>query len=241
MHNIIIRKSDERGFFNHDWLKTYHTFSFSEYYDEQFMNYHSLMVINDDTIKPNTGFGLHPHKNMEIITYVLSGTLTHSDNLGNKEEIKAGCFQVMSAGTGIVHGEFNHGNVECHLLQMWISPNRNGGEPYYKISKPNHFERWALVASDDGIFDSVQIRQNAQVFAIDSGNLKETQLPSSKQQHFWLHLASGSIKLGNLTLNAGDAIGFNNTHFKQSEKAQDFAKIEFLEQSRVVLFALFPI
>ena len=229
MQNAIIRKSEERGYFNHGWLRSYHTFSFGEYYDENFMNYHTLRVINEDVIRPNTGFGLHPHKNMEIITYVLSGVLTHSDNLGNREEIPAGSFQVMSAGSGIIHGEFNHSNASCHLLQMWVMTNEKGGKPYYKIHKPNHFEKWVLIVSGNGLENSVQIRQNAKMYAIDSGSLKSIKMPNGGG-YFWLQIASGIVKFGEIILHAGDAIGF--------ERSSHFETTEFLEKSRVVLFEL---
>lgn len=229
MQNAKIRKSKDRGHFNHGWLKSHHTFSFGEYYDANFMNYHTLRVINEDVIQPNTGFGLHPHKHMEIITYVLGGVLTHTDNLGNREEIPAGSFQVMSAGSGIIHGEFNHSNTSCHLLQMWVMTNQKGGEAYYTIHNPNHFEQWTLVVSGDGFENSVQIRQNAKMYAIDSGALHTIEMPRG-DGHFWLQIATGSVKIGDATLRAGDAIAF--------DYSSQFAMISFLEQSRAVLFEL---
>jgi quercetin 2,3-dioxygenase len=232
MKKISIRKSAERGYFDHGWLKSFHSFSFAEYFDRNHMNFHSLRVINEDFIKPQNGFGFHPHKDMEIITYVMRGALTHEDNLGNKEEIKAGEFQVMSAGTGIIHSEFNHGLEEVHLLQIWIKPNVSGGIPGYKISAPNHFEKWALIASNDGRSGSFSIKQNAEIYAINSGNLKEISLPQSNLIQVWIQVAQGSIKMGDFEINAGDGISFSKITSEKTEK------ITFNETSKIILFAL---
>lgn len=228
MKKILVRKSAERGFFNHGWLTSYHTFSFADYHDKNFMNFSDLRVINEDVIKPNQGFGLHPHKNMEIITYVLSGSLTHSDNLGNKEEIKAGNFQVMSAGSGIIHGEFNHGDIDCHLLQIWIMPNQNGGEPYYKIHQVDHHEKWALIVSNDGARNSVSIRQNSALYVLESGKIKNIQLPLKNEKNCLIHVASGKIKIADLILETGDACGFRG----------EVDKIDFMQDSKILVFYL---
>jgi redox-sensitive bicupin YhaK (pirin superfamily) len=135
----------------------------------------------------------------------------------------------MSAGSGIIHGEFNHSNTSCHLFQMWVMTNEKGGKPYYKIHKPNHFEKWALVVSGNGLENSVQIRQNAKMYAIDSGSLQNIEMPRG-DGHFWLQIASGSVKFREITLHTGDAIGF--------EQSSHFETTEFLEKSRVVLFEL---
>jgi redox-sensitive bicupin YhaK (pirin superfamily) len=228
MKNFIIRKSNERGCFDHGWLKTYHTFSFADYYDPAFMGFGNLRVINDDVVLPQNGFGLHPHKNMEIITYIIDGTLTHSDNLGNKEEIKTGEVQVMSSGNGIVHSEWNYGNKPCHLLQIWIKPNQIGGDPSYKIYKVDHFEKWGLIASgmEDG--SAVRIKQDAEIYVINSGSLKEINLLDSSSHMIWLHIATGEIEIENIILRAGDAIGFTSNEYNKN--------IKFNLESRVLVF-----
>ena len=229
MKNFTIRKSNERGYFNHGWLETYHTFSFADYYDPEFMGFGSLRVINDDVILPQNGFNLHPHKNMEIITYILDGTLTHSDNLGNKEEIKTGEVQVMSAGSGIVHSEWNHGSDLCHLLQIWIKPNQVGGEPFYKIYQPEHFEKWGLVASGFESEFSIKIKQDAEIYVINSGSLKEVNLPDLlKSNMVWIHIATGQVEIESIILKAGDAIGFTSSEYGKN--------VKFNSQSKVLVF-----
>lgn len=228
MKIIYIRKSQDRGFFDYQWLKTYHSFSFGQYYNEKAMNFSDLRVINEDIIAPNSGFGLHPHKNMEIITYILSGTLTHSDNLGNKEEINQGEFQIMSAGSGIIHGEFNHQKSPCHLLQIWISPEQNGGQASYKIHQTDHLEKWALIACNNDEKNAVKIKQQAKLYVIDSNNLKSTNLPEINKSNCYLHVAIGKIKIADNILKSGYAIAFQ----------ENPEKIEFLETSKILLFYL---
>lgn len=230
MKNIIIRRSNARGYFDHGWLKTYHTFSFADYYDPDFIGFGSLRVINDDIVSPNNGFGFHPHRNMEIITYILDGTLTRSDNLGNREEIKAGETQVMSAGSGIVHAEWNYGHKPCHLLQIWINPNQTGGEPSYKIYHTDHFEKWGLIASGFANKSAIKIKQDAEIYVINSGSLHEIELPKSKSQMIWIHVASGELNIENIILKYGDAIGFTSNEFSRN--------IKFLVESKVLVFYL---
>ena len=232
MKNFIIRKSNERGFFDHGWLKSFHSFSFGEYHDIHHMNFRSLRVINEDLIRAKTGFGFHPHNNMEIITYIMRGSITHEDNLGNKEEIKAGEFQVMSAGSGIIHSEFNHSDAETHLLQIWIKPNQLGGEPSYRISAPNHEKKWALVASNDGRDESFMIKQDANIYAINSCDLNEIAFPELKQKHIWIQVAEGSISIDKTEIKAGDGISF------ERESLNSLSKIEFKEPSKMILFSL---
>lgn len=228
MKNYILRKSNERGYFNHGWLKTYHTFSFADYYDPEFMGFSNLRVVNEDIILPKNGFGLHPHRNMEIITYILDGTLTHSDNLGNKEEIKAGEVQVMSAGNGIVHSEWNYSDKPCHLLQIWINPSQIGVNPSYKIYNVDHFEKWGLIASGLGEKSLLKIKQDAEIYVINSGSLNEIGLPESKSQMEWIHVATGEIEIENMILKAGDAIGFTSREYSKN--------IRFNSQSKALVF-----
>lgn len=229
MKNIIIRRSNERGYFNYGWLETYHTFSFSNYYDPKFIGFESLIVINDDVIAPKKGFGLHPHKNMEIITYIIDGALTHSDNLGNKEEIKTGEVQIMSAGSGIIHSEWNYEDKPCHLLQIWIEPNQINTEPSYKIQNINHFERWGLIASYKS---ENPLKQNAEVYVINSESIKQIDLPISKLNKVWLHVANGEIEIEGEVLNSGDAVSF-----ELNEKSNN-KDIKFNLKSKVLLFYL---
>ncbi len=227
---MIVRRSNERGFFDHGWLKSYHTFSFADYFDSNFMGFGHLRVINDDIIDSNTGFPMHPHKNMEIITYILDGALTHSDNIGNKEDINTGQVQIMSAGHGIVHSEWNNGNEPCHLLQIWIKTNKLNSDPSYKIYTPDHIEKWALIASGNESDEAFHIQQNAKIYVIDSGNLDDILIPDMNG-NIWIHVATGKVNIFNTELLNGDAIGLYNKEIKSE-------KIQFLEQSKVLIFCV---
>src|SRR5512146_774098 len=159
-----IRRANERGHANHGWLDTYHTFSFANYYDPQWMGYRSLRVINDDLVMPGMGFGTHPHRDMEIITYVLSGALEHKDSMGNGRVIRPGEVQYMAAGTGVLHSEFNPSRTDpVHLLQIWITPDKKGAKPNYaeKSLANAPTGRLNLVASKSGRDGSISINQDA--------------------------------------------------------------------------------
>lgn len=203
-----IRRSKERGHAEHGWLDTYHTFSFADYYDPQWMGYRSLRVINDDLVMPGMGFGTHPHRDMEIITYILSGALEHKDSMGNGRVIRAGDVQYMAAGTGVQHSEFNPSKDEAvHLLQIWIQPDRKGvkpryGEQSFKNAEPG---RLHLVTSKSGRDGSIAIHQDADLWLakLDSGN-RVTHKPAP-DRHAWLHVAEGEVSLNGNTLGAGDA------------------------------------
>lgn len=227
---MMVRKSNERGFFDHGWLKSYHTFSFADYFDSNFMGFGHLRVINDDVVDANTGFPMHPHKNMEIITYILEGSLTHSDNIGNKEDINTGQVQIMSAGRGIVHSEWNNGNKPCHLLQIWIKTNNLNTEPSYKIYTPDHLEKWALIASGDEGEKTFHIQQDAKIYVIDSGSLSNILIPDMSG-NIWIHVATGNAKVMNVELSNGDAIGLHNKKIKGE-------KIEFYQKSKVLVFCV---
>ncbi len=165
---IRIRKLNERGHFDHGWLETYHTFSFSRYYDPRHMGFRSLRVMNEDWIAPGQGFGTHDHDNMEIVTYVLEGALAHRDSLGSGDVLRAGELQRMTAGTGISHSEFNGSPTEpVHLYQIWLLPERSGLEPSYEqkaFSPAERHNRLRLVASPDGRDGSLTIRQDARIY-----------------------------------------------------------------------------
>ena len=205
---ITIRKANERGHASHGWLDTYHTFSFADYYDPKWDGYSSLRVINDDLVLPGGGFGMHPHRDMEIITYVLSGALAHKDSMGNGSLIRAGDFQYMAAGTGITHSEFNPSKEEAvHLLQIWILPDNKGVKPRYAERSykddPGHGLR--LVASKTGRAESIAIHQDADLWLakLDTGNRVIHSL--AKGRNAWIHVAEGEVTLNGKTLAGGDA------------------------------------
>ena len=207
---LLIRKASERGHADHGWLQTDHTFSFADYHDPAWVGFHSLRVINDDRIAPGQGFGTHPHHDMEIISYVLSGALEHKDSMGNGRVIRAGEFQYMAAGTGIRHSEFNPSNHEAtHLLQIWILPDRQGVPPRYaeksvQGAAPGQLH---LIASPTGRSDSIAIHQDAELWLarLKPGDRVEHRLAHGR--HAWVHVATGSVNLSGHPLAAGDGAG----------------------------------
>jgi quercetin 2,3-dioxygenase len=210
---MTIRKSDERGHANHGWLDSRFTFSFAEYYDPQHMGFRALRVINDDHIAAGAGFGMHPHRDMEIISYVLDGALQHQDSMGNGSVIRKGDFQYMAAGSGVRHSEFNPSDKEeTHLLQIWIVPERKGVKPRYgekhlasKLPGKLH-----LVASRTGREDSIAIHQDADLFLarLKAGDTVEHAL--RPERHAWVHVAEGAVTLNGQALKAGDAAALSN-------------------------------
>jgi hypothetical protein len=203
-----LRKANERGHAEHGWLDTYHTFSFADYYDPQWMGFRSLRVINDDLVMPGMGFGTHPHRDMEIITYVLSGALEHKDSMGNGRVIRPGEVQYMSAGSGVQHSEFNPSKDEAvHLLQIWIQPDSKGLKPRYaekSIAKaPTGTLR--LVTSKTGRDDSIAIHQDADLWLgkFQPGERATHKLANGRNA--WVHVAEGEVSLNGKTLVGGDA------------------------------------
>jgi redox-sensitive bicupin YhaK (pirin superfamily) len=208
-----IRRSNERGHADHGWLKTFHTFSFADYYDPEWMGFRSLRVINDDFVAPGMGFGTHPHRDMEIITYILSGSLEHKDSMGNGRIIKTGEVQYMAAGTGVRHSEFNPDkNQPVHLLQIWIQPDKIGAAPSYgeKSFSNAPTGKFNLVASKTGRDGSIAINQDANMFLakLDSGNQISHSLESGRNA--WVHVAEGEISINGETLSQGDAAAFSD-------------------------------
>lgn len=205
---IAVRRAEDRGAERLGWLDSRHTFSFGHYYDENFMGFGPLRVINEDRVQPGMGFGTHGHRNMEIISYVLEGTIEHKDSLGTGSQIRPGDVQVMSAGTGIRHSEFNPSRQEgLHFLQIWIIPDQQGLPPRYDQRAFPDTEkrgRLRLVASDDGREGSVIIHQDASVYAslLNSGEAVAHPLADSRLG--WLQVARGEIDLEGHTLHAGD-------------------------------------
>ena len=206
MINVI--KSNERGHANHGWLDSYHSFSFADYYNPERVSYRTLRVINDDLIMPGMGFGTHPHRDMEIISYVLSGALQHKDSLGNGRVIRAGEFQYMSAGSGVQHSEYNPSKTEpTRLIQIWINPDQKGLKPGYAEKKLTTAEtgKLHLVTSQSGRNDSIVIHQDADLWLgkLEAGqSVNHTPAPG---RHVWLHVAEGEIVLNGKTLSGGDA------------------------------------
>src|SRR6185369_396133 len=205
---ITIRPAKERGHANHGWLDTYHTFSFADYYDPKHMGFRSLRVINDDRVAPGYGFGTHPHNDMEIVTYVLQGALSHKDSMGNGSTIVPGEVQRMSAGTGVLHSEKNDSkSEEVHLLQIWILPEKRGITPSYEqkfFADDEKLNRLRVVASSDAREGSVKINQDASIYSALLEEGKTVTQKLEKGRHGWLHVATGSVSLNGKTLNAGD-------------------------------------
>jgi redox-sensitive bicupin YhaK (pirin superfamily) len=210
-----IRRAGDRGRTRIDWLDSFHTFSFGDYVDPHHMGFSDLRVINDDIIAPDGGFGMHGHRDMEIITLVLKGQLEHKDSMGNGAIIRPGDVQRMSAGTGIRHSEFNPSRTEpVHLLQIWILPERPGLTPGYEqrsFSDADTQGRFQLIASPDGREGSVTIHQDAELLLalLNADQPVSYSLPAHRNA--WLHVATGSIRLNGETLEAGDAIGLSGT------------------------------
>jgi len=208
MKTTTIRKANERGHANHGWLDTYHTFSFANYYDPQWMGYRSLRVINDDFVMPGMGFGTHPHRDMEIITYVLSGALEQKDSMGNGRIIRPGEVQYMAAGTGVQHSEFNPSNEEAvHLLQIWIQPDKRGATPRYaeKSMKNAPEGQLSLITSKTGRDGSIVINQDADLWLGKLGKGNRVTHTLAPGRHAWLHVAEGEVSLNGKTLAGGDA------------------------------------
>jgi hypothetical protein len=207
---MIVRKSKERGHVNHGWLDSYFTFSFADYYDPQWLGFRALRVINDDLIQPGMGFGTHPHRDMEIISYVLSGALQHRDSMDNGRVIKPGEFQYMAAGSGVEHSEFNPSKTEAtRLLQIWIKPDAKGVKPRYAERNFIKAEtgKLHLVASKTGRDGSFEIHQDADLFLakLDAGQHVRHSLANGR--HAWVHIAEGEVSINGKKISAGDAVG----------------------------------
>ena len=206
---LTIRPSQERGFADHGWLKSHHSFSFAGYHDPQHMGFGNLLVINEDRIAPGTGFGTHGHRDMEIISYVLSGNLAHKDTMGNVKGIPPGDVQRMSAGTGVQHSEFNHApNDTTHFLQIWIKPNVTGIAPGYEQKTFADAEKdgvLRLVASNDGAQGSVTIHADASIYAGLFDNAQTAKLALSANRKCYVHVVRGALQVNGRALSGGDA------------------------------------
>ena len=211
---IRLRPAAERGHFNHGWLDTQHTFSFAHYYDPRHMAFRALRVINEDRIAPSQGFGTHGHEDMEILTWVLSGHLTHRDSMGHEQALGVNEIQRMSAGTGVLHSEYNASPTEpLHLLQIWLLPARSGHEPSYEqfaIDPAEKQNRWRTLASPEGGDRIARIHQDARllVTTLDPGRELATAIDPAR--HAWLQISRGSVELNGQALTAGDGVAISN-------------------------------
>ena len=206
---LTLRLSAERGYADHGWLKSYHSFSFAGYHDPAHMGFGNLRVINEDRIAPGTGFGTHSHRDMEIISYVMSGAIGHKDNIGNGASIPPGDVQRMSAGRGISHSEFNHSQDSVtHFLQIWIQPNVTGIAPGYEqksFAEADKRGKLRLVASPDGVAGSVTIHADARLYAGLFDGLEEALMVLDPQRKVYVQLIRGELKVNGQLLKAGDA------------------------------------
>jgi quercetin 2,3-dioxygenase len=206
--SLQLRRAADRGHADHGWLNSFHTFSFADYHDPRHMGFRALRVINDDTVAPGRGFGSHPHRDMEIISYVLEGELGHRDSMGNGSVILPGEVQRMSAGTGVVHSEQNPSQTKpVHFLQIWIVPDRRGHEPGYEQRAFPPAERAGklrLVASPDGADGSVTIHQDARLYTTTLAEGDRVEHLVAPGRHAWIHVARGAATVGEHALGAGD-------------------------------------
>ena len=229
---ITVRPAQQRGHANHGWLDTWHSFSFADYYDPKNMGYSVLRVINDDRVAKGGGFAPHPHRDMEIVTYILDGALAHKDSMGTGSVIKPGDVQRMSAGTGVVHSEYNAFDGETRLLQIWIMPKQNGGAPGYE---QKHYEeadlrdKLKLVASPDGRDGSVRIQQDASIYVTRLGKSVTVDYSMPPGRRAWLQIAKGELKLNGKLLTEGDGAAI---------EGESKLTLESLRHAEALLFEL---
>ena len=232
---MTLRRSSERGYADHGWLKSFHTFSFAGYYDPAHMGFGNLRVINEDRIAAGRGFGTHSHKDMEIISYVLSGELAHKDSMGNVKGIPPGDVQRMSAGTGVQHSEFNHAEGQTtHFLQIWIAPNVTGIAPGYEQKTfPDAEKRGTLrlVASPDGAHGSVLIHADAKLYAGLFDGDESATLVLDAQRKTYVHLIGGQLQVNGQVLHAGDAMAL---------QAEGSLRLSSGKAAEVLVFDLAP-
>lgn len=228
---ITVRKSNERGNAEHGWLKSKHTFSFAEYFDPKHMGYSALRVINEDRIAGGTGFDTHGHRDMEIISYVISGALEHKDSMGTNTIIRPGEVQRMSAGTGVRHSEYNHmPDSETHFLQIWILPEKNGVQPGYdQKSFANDFgcSDMILVASKNGRNGSITINQDVDMYVAKAQDAGEKVLKTFKHRHTWIQVIKGEVKVEGETLTNGDGAAIGEVEAMKLQWSKDSEFIVF--------------
>ncbi len=225
---MLLRRSAERGHFNHGWLDTYHTFSFADYYDPDWSSFRSLRVINEDFVAPGQGFPTHSHRDMEIITVILEGKLEHKDSMGTGSVIGPGEVQRMSAGTGVRHSEFNASKKDrVHLLQIWILPAHEGRPPSYEqksFTEAERLEKWRLLASPDGKNGAVKIDQDAKLLTAVMPSGKSLTHALAPERHAWIQVARGSVSVNGKKLGAGDGAAISEEG-KLEISAQEKAEV----------------
>ena len=228
---IVKRMADDRGHEDHGWLDTRHTFSFADYHDPKQMGFRSLRVINEDRVAPGQGFGTHGHRDMEILSYVLEGSLAHQDSMGTGSVIRPGDVQRMSAGTGVRHSEFNASDIEIvHFLQIWIVPERPGLPPSYEEKHFSNAEkqgRLRLVASPDAADGSVTIHADARVYAGRFGRDQAASLPLAQGRHAWVHVARGRARVNGQDLGPGDAVALSREPSVEVQGLEDAELLAF--------------
>ncbi len=228
---ITVRNAEERGRANHGWLKSSHTFSFADYYDPDERGFSDLLVINDDRVIAGKGFGQHPHRDMEIFSYVLEGALEHKDTLGTGSVIKPGDVQLMSAGSGVAHSEFNHSKaLPVHFLQIWIVPNVRGATPRYQqqhFSDDEKRGKLRLIISPDGQQGSLQVRQDARVYAGLFDGDEHASLTLADNRHAYVHVARGRIELNGQLLREGDGVRMRKEQVIELSNGRDAEVLVF--------------
>jgi len=211
---VHVRRSEDRGHAQHGWLDSRHTFSFADYYDPRFVGFRTLRVINEDRVQPGRGFGTHPHRDMEIVSYVIDGALAHKDSMGNGSTIKPGDVQRMSAGTGVTHSEFNPSPAEVvHFLQIWLLPERNGLPPSYEqrgFPEGEWRDALRLVASHDGRDGSVTVHQDVDLYATLLSRGATVELPLRVNRHAWVQVVRGAVAVNGTPLAAGDGAALSD-------------------------------
>ena len=226
-----IRRSNERGHANHGWLDSYHSFSFADYFDSKHVEFGPLRVINEDRVAPGAGFGTHPHRDMEIISYVLSGELAHKDSMGNGSTIKPGDVQRMSAGTGVQHSEFNPSPSEAaHFLQIWIQPAKRGIKPSYEEKRFAADEKRGqlrLIVSPDAADGSLLIHQDARLYAGLFNDAEQADLTVSDGRRIYVHVARGVISANGQRLQAGDALKITDTNSLRASNGHEAEVLVF--------------
>ena len=230
---IYLRKAEERGHANHGWLESWHTFSFASYHDANFMGFSALRVINEDVVAAGQGFGTHPHKDMEILTYVLSGTVEHQDSMGNKEQIPAGEFQIMSAGTGVRHSEYNASSSDpLHLYQIWIIPERTGIEPRYDQRRFPDVKGRQFVLTPDAREGSLKVYQDMTLsrWVFSAGEKDSVSIETGRR--VWVQVVKGDIRVNGEAARASDAFAVWD---------EGSLTIEASSDAEVLLFDLPPV
>jgi len=230
---IYLRKANDRGHARHGWLDSWHTFSFANYYDANFMGFSALRVINDDVIHAGQGFGTHPHKDMEILTYVLEGAVEHQDSMGNKEQVPAGEFQIMSAGTGVRHSEYNPSETErLRLYQIWIIPEKNGIEPRYEQRRFDAAHGRQLVLSPDARDGSLKVNQDMELSRWALLKDEQAVYPIAADRNVWIQVVKGNVSINGIKATTSDGLAIRD---------EQALSIHADSDSEILLFDLPPV